>query len=197
MTDVLFDTQTPVVAGAPVPAATGQPTRKIVGLDLSLKRTGIAAATGAESLAPPEQLLGFARMRWIRARVRDWTDGADLVVVEAPAYSSNKAHAKATAGLWHVVMISVDARGTRWVDVMANTNKKYATGNGRAEKAEMLIAALKRLPIDVANDDEADAAWLCAFGHDLLGQPLVELPARNREALVAVRARFDVTGAMG
>lgn len=167
----------------------------VVGLDLSMSRTGVATRTGVDSFVPPDQLEGFARMRWIRARVLEWTNGADLVVVEAPAYSSNKAHAKELAGLWHVVMIAIDARGTRWVDAMSNTLKKYGTGNGKCEKSAMVIAAVKRLPwLEVSNDDEADAAWACALGHALLDNPIVELPQDNRSALVAVRSRFVEAG---
>jgi len=167
------------------------PALKVVGLDLSLNRTGIATAAGAESLVPPSQLDGFPRMRWIRAGVRDWTNDADLVIVEAPAFSSNGKYAKEIAGLWHVVMIAIDARGVRWFDVMSSSLKKYATGKGtKVGKDEMVIAAVKRLPIEVTNNDEADAAWLCAFGHDLLGQPLVGLPHAHRAALDTPRVRF-------
>lgn len=173
---------------ASVPTA---PAPTVIGLDLSMGRTGVATATGVDSLVAPSQVKGFARMRWIRARVLEWTNGADLVVVEAPAFSSNQAYAKEIAGLWHVVMIAVDARGTRWVDVMSNTLKKYGTGKGRCEKTEMVIAAVKRMPwLEVSNDDEADAAWACAFGHELLDAPIVELPQEHRSALVAVRSRF-------
>lgn len=187
-----LSTETPVSAGTSAPAGTG---KTVVGLDLSLSRTGVATATGVVSLVPPSQLDGFRRMRWIRAAVLDWTRPADLVVVEAPAYSTNKAHAKEIAGLWHVVMCTVDARGTRWIQVMSNTLKKYGTGNGRCEKTAMVIAAVKRMPwLDVSNDDEADAAWACALGHDLYDEPLVALPADHRSALAAVRARIDLTG---
>lgn len=211
MTDTLFETPGTARPGHDEPGRAallgeGQPARPelhVVGLDLSCTRTGVATRDGVRSLTPPAQLKPsarrpspFPRMRWIRAAVVDLTNGADLVVVEAPAYSSNQSRSKEIAGLWHVVMSVIDARGTRWIDPMSNTLKKYATGNGRCEKPEMVIAAVKRLSwLDVANDDEADAAWAMALGHDLLGQPLIELPKVNRTALDAVRARFN-TGAL-
>lgn len=34
--------------------------------------------------------------------------------------------------------------------------------------------------------DEAEAWWLRCMGHDALGEPLFELPAKNREALKRV-----------
>lgn len=206
VTGTLFDTEASgrdrlpdeegraVVGDGEVPS-TARSDLNVVGLDLSLKRTGVATRTEVESLKPPAQLTGFARMRWIRACVVDRTNGADLVVVEAPAYSSNQAYAKEIAGLWHVVMVVIDSRGTRWIDAMSNTLKKYATGNGRCEKPEMVAAAVRRMPwLDVTNDDEADAAWACALGHDLLGAPIADLPQDHRAALSAVRARLTPTG---
>jgi hypothetical protein len=209
----LFDTETPAAGRDPLlsaagpgpagddrgeavvapPAGSNQP--RVVGLDLSLRRTGVVTPDGAFSLIPPAQLKGYPRMRWIRASVLGHTVGADLVVVEAPAFSSNQARAKEIAGLWHVVMIAVDIRGARWIDVMSNTLKVYATGKGSGvEKDAMVIAAVKRLPIDVANNDEADAAWLYALGLDLLDQPLIALPATHRRALNAIRTRLQTTG---
>lgn len=166
------------------------PELNVVGLDLSLTRTGIASTRGAESLSPPKQLGMLARQRWIRHAVIARIADADLLVVERIAYSTTGKYAKENAGLWYVVMVAADARRIRWIDVVSNTRALYATGNGRADKGTVLAAAIKRLPIDVANHDEADAAWLCALGHDLLDQPLTELPAKHRKALDTVRPRL-------
>jgi hypothetical protein len=162
----------------------------VVGLDLSLKRTGIASPAGAESLSPPQQLGMLARQRWIRHAVLARVADADLLVVERIAYSTTGKYAKENAGLWYVVMTAVDARRIRWIDVVSNTRALYATGNGCADKDAVFKAAVQRLPVDVANNDEADAAWMCALGYDLLDQPLIELPARHRKALDTVRPRL-------
>lgn len=206
MTDALFETPTasptPVggVVGHTVDPAAGTLERepadpavgsaRVVGLDLSLKRTGVATAAGSDSLTPPDGLKGLARLRWIRAAVLGWARDADLIVVERVTYSTIGQYAKENAGLWYVVMVAIDARQIRWIDVVSNTRAKYATGNGRADKDAVLKAAIRRLPIEVENNDEADAAWLCALGHDLLGQPLVDLPATHRDALNTVRPRL-------
>jgi hypothetical protein len=82
------------------------------------------------------------------------------------------------------------------IEVTPAAIKKYATGNGNANKREM-IAAVRELfpwleirktskrgvPLKTYDDNKADAAVLCAIGCDLLGHPLVEVPARNRTAL--------------
>jgi hypothetical protein len=206
VTDALFQTPRPVapVAGlGPTPVDThalGVPTGAdcgraqgegeaptarphVIGVDLSLTRTGIACAHGADSLTPPRGLTGFPRLRWIRRAVLAWTAEADLVVVEGLSFASNMPSAQERAGLWHLVMVAIDTKDIRWTQLPPATLKKYATGKGNAGKDEVLTAAVRRLPIAVENNDQADAAWLCAAGHDLLAAPLLELPAVNRSAL--------------
>lgn len=64
------------------------------------------------------------------------------------------------------------------------TLKVYATGRGDAPKSRMISAAQGRLSIPVANDDEADAAWLMAMTLEHLGKPLCDsLPNHNRLAI--------------
>lgn len=166
----------------------------VVGLDLSLRRTGVATATSARLLIPPAQLAGFARLRWIRAQVLGACLTADHVVVEGLSYGSHTPSALERAGLWHLVMVAIDARGITWTEVAPATLKKYATGKGNADKGQVLAAAIKRLPVDVDNDNTADAAWLAAIGHDLTGQPICELPAAQRAAIDKHRPA-DTTGA--
>ncbi len=44
------------------------------------------------------------------------------------------------------------------------TVKKYATGNGRADKSMMIEAAKKEFGYDGKNDNEADALWILSAG---------------------------------
>jgi crossover junction endodeoxyribonuclease RuvC len=41
--------------------------------------------------------------------------------------------------------------------------KKFATGNGRAEKSDVVAACREKLGIDTDSDDVADAAWVLAM----------------------------------
>jgi Holliday junction resolvasome RuvABC endonuclease subunit len=67
------------------------------------------------------------------------------------------------------------------VDVHPLTLKVYATGNGRSNKTAMVTAARGRLGehFHVSNDNEADAAWLCALALHRYGRPLCRMPAKN------------------
>lgn len=179
----------------PVAAVATGPVHKVVGVDLSLTATGVADRHGATVITSSGHrddtlLQRRERLGCIRRAVLDWTDSADLVVLEAPSYGSKGGSAHDRAGLWWLVVSALMHRGIRVVEVAPSTRAKYATGNGRADKDAVLTAAVRRLAIHVSNNNAADAAWLCAIGHDLLGDPLLELPATHRAALVTVRARM-------
>lgn len=161
-------------------------TARVIGLDLSLSSTGVACNAGWTDrirLAPDPA--PFLRMRTIRARIREFANTATrLVVVEGLAISRQTGQHLTRAGMWHLVMEDVDARGVPWLQVTPTGLKKFATGRGNAGKDEVLAAAVRRFPhIEVRGNDEADALWLAAIGADLLGEPMVEMPAANRTAL--------------
>jgi len=210
----LFDTTTPVADplgdGQTGPAGDGQGKAHdpagplVIGVDLSLTGTGIASLHGAvkiassgkkdATLAQRQQRLRHLRQR-IVAVVGQHGD-PDLIVIEGPSYGSKNAGSQHDrSGLWWLLVDVFTIRGWRVLEVPPSTRMKYATGKGMVDKDVVLAAAIKRLPIDVTNNDEADAAWLCAIGHDLLGDPLTDLPATHRAALNSVRPRLhDLTG---
>jgi crossover junction endodeoxyribonuclease RuvC len=86
------------------------------------------------------------------------------------------------------------------IEVTPSVIKKYATGNGNANKREM-IAAVRELfpwleirktgkrgmPLGTYDDNKADAVVLCAIGCELLGHPLVSVPPANRKALAKLQ----------
>lgn len=182
---------TPVAASAAGPVL-----HKVIGVDLSLTGTGVADRHAASTITSSGHrndtlLQRRERIACIRRSVIDWTTGADLVVLEAPSYGSTGGSAHDRAGLWWLVVSALLHRGIRVVDVAPSSLKVYATGKGnRLDKHAVLLAAERRLPVAIENDNEADAAWLCAMGHELLGEPLIDLPANHRRALVTVRARM-------
>jgi len=163
------------------------------GLDLSLTSTGIASSRGwTDRIRPSSGAEGFVRMREILEAVRDAIGAHALVVVESLALTRTTGQHLTRAGLWHVVMESVDRRWP-WIEVSPTALKKYATGKGNAGKEEVLIAAIKRFgDMEIKGNDEADALWLAAMGADLLGEPMVELPAVNRTALAKLTLPAEV-----
>lgn len=214
----LFDSQTPAAAHAlaaaagtdmgpvagepstPVGGKAAGPMPHVVGVDLSLAGTGIASLAGAtttstagkrgDTLQQRQRRLHHMRQRVV-AEVSRHGD-PDLIVIEGPSYSSkNPGSAHDRSGLWWLLIDVFTIRGWQVIEASPSTRMKYATGRGNASKDEVLAAAIKRLPIDVANHNEADAAWLAAIGHALLGDALAVLPETHRAALTVLRPQLE------
>lgn len=165
----------------------------VVGIDLSLTSTGIAASYGgvdrvrskgsaADTLYQRHDRLVMVAQNVIQEAM-SWGTPV-LAVIEGPSFASVGGHSHDRSGLWWLV---VD--GLRELDVqlaaMAPTARcKYATGKGNASKDAVLAAAIRRYPdFAVDGNDIADALLLCAAGADHLGHPLADVPQLNRQAL--------------
>lgn len=166
----------------------------VVGLDLSLTRSGIAISQGVILSAPSTgKDADTLHQRHLRAMDLSTTvisaayscGRPALVVVEGPAHGARGGKAHDRSGLWWQVVHALLLAGTPVAEAPPHNRAKYATGNGRADKDTCLAAAIKRFGevFDIKNNDEADAATLCAMGRDWLGHPLVKVPAIHRQAL--------------
>lgn len=145
--------------------------RRILALDLSVARTGYALA------APDEQSLRFgsnalpstgedigkllvAFDEWLKVKIAGEDIG--LIVFEAPILRPGRTHITTARKLMNLaghVEFVCSAQGIRCVEQNISTNKKDFTGNGRAEKEDMILMA-RRYGWDVKNSDEADACAL-------------------------------------
>lgn len=160
----------------------------VAGLDLSLNATGVATPAG-EALTIRPQTTGMARLAVIETAVVQECTGADLVIIEGYAQGSPyRAHALGEVG--GVVRLALWRAGIEWLAVPPTRLKKYASGNGKADKAVMLAAARERLGYRGWSHDEADAWVARAFGLALLGQPVAELPKAHTEAVPVVRTQL-------
>lgn len=179
----------------------------IIGLDLSLARTGVATASGTGVLRVAAG--GMHRLAALRDEILDvcgasdtsLADRADLVVIEGYSMGTarQQSHAHALGELGGVVRLALFEEAIPFADVAPAALKKYATGKGNANKGQVLEAASKRSGLDFAGDDNrADAWWLrqmglaWTFDHVAGGGPYaddfyVAMPAPNRAALVAVK----------
>lgn len=168
----------------------------VVGLDLSLTGTGVAHPGGGSSTIRTK-LTGAARLGYLRDLIGQWLsdERTDLVAVEGYAFGrTNKAHQMGELG--GVVRLMLHERGQPWCEIPPSSMKKYATGKGNAGKSEVLVAAVRRLGYDGADDNQADALWLRAMALDHLGAPCVQVPASHRDALVKVQwPAIDLDGA--
>ena len=185
------DTHKAVLLPAGVPAL--PPAPRVIGLDLSLRSTGIAGATWTHNLHGPqlhddatdaERWKRIRRMRWL---VVEHLGSPDLVVLEAPSYGSNDPSGHERAGLWWLVIGACASREIPVLTIAPAKLKVYATGNGRADKKAVLSATRTWRPdVSIVNDNAADALVLAAIGLDLLGHPPVDLPQTHRRALDGV-----------
>lgn len=170
----------------------------IAGIDPSLTGTGVALINTNDRLAPETWTIttkGKAgdtltqrahRLHRIADEIGIYT--ADLVVIEAPAYSSRQGSQHDRSGLWWAIVHQMLTTGIPVAEVAPSCRARYATGKGNAPKDAVLLAVARRYPhVAVNNNNEADALILAAMGADHLGAPLVEdLPATHRAALTAV-----------
>lgn len=158
---------------------------RIVGVDLSLVSTGVAGGAWTERIEP-KRLTGHQRLQHICDHLAGYTRNAALVVVEGPSFGSIGKGQHERGGLWWMVTHQLWRAGTPFAVVPPSNLKQYATGKGGAGKDDVLREVTKRFPWFEGGNDEADALWLAAMGHDWAGQPIVAVPATHRKALTAV-----------
>jgi len=183
------------------PAAAGQ---SVIGLDLSLTGTGVAAidvATAALSTAvhaspPPasDSLAGHA------ARHRSLADGivaqvvaADpaLAVIEGLQFSVKMRDSSLTRRgfLWWAVVEGLCDAGVPLMEVTPQQIKQFATGKGNASKSEMVAAYAKAwpdAPLGRNVEDRADAALAAALGAAWVGvEGLPQSETAVRKKLIA------------
>lgn len=175
-----------------VPAAAPRATHaRVVGIDPSLTGTGIAydtglcyrvGRTGITTLPLAQRLAAVDEL--VEQIVRH-TDGAELVVIESPAFSRKAGGAVERHALWWLTIRALTKLGTSLAVVGPMQRPVYAAGKGSASKAAVVDAVARRLPMFVTGGDEnlADAAVLCAMGCDHLGVPLAKMPAAHRAIL--------------
>lgn len=150
----------------------------MVGLDLSVSRTGIAWLDGSTtSTKVPGKVKGGDRLALLMLQIEPALrrGGAsdhpsygqplpDLLVIEDYSPGAVGINGKLTnAELCGCVLLLASQRRIPVAKVRANTLKRYATGNGSADK-DAMVAAAHAQGWDGATHDEADAAWLRWLG---------------------------------
>jgi crossover junction endodeoxyribonuclease RuvC len=124
------------------------------------------------------------RLIWLRDYLHVVTVGerVDLVIIEGYSFGSRASHAHSLGELGGVVRVMLHERGIPFAVVSPSALKLYACGKGNATKDAVLASAVHRFGREMGND-EADALWLWALAKDAYGEPLLAMPAHNREAL--------------
>jgi len=111
---------------------------------------------------------------WLFLRFRGWLEGLldicgpDVIAYERAHYRGGAA-TEVCVGLQTRVQELAEARGTPLAPVTTSELKKFATGNGRASKADMIAAARRHLGRKPESDDEADAVMIALWAAGQMG----------------------------
>jgi hypothetical protein len=174
-----------------------KPRPNVVGLDLSLTATGLAA-----SAAPICQLIGrsgittlplerrLPALRELRREIVTWVERQNpvLAAVELPAFSRSGGGAVERHWLYIAVVDDLFKRGIPVAQVNSSKRIKYALGKG-GKKTAVVDAVARRFPNypTGGNDNLCDAVILAAMGADHIGHPVAALPQVHRDALDGVQ----------
>lgn len=184
----------------------------VVGLDLSLARTGVASCSVADFAALPDEprrtatiitgsgavttsvlsasrkLSDVERLIWLRDQILGLLpdDGRAVVALEGYSYGSHQRNHQ-LGELGGVVRVMLHEQGVPWVVVAPPQLKKYATGKGNAGKDLVLTDAVRRLDFPGADNNEADALWLCTMTLDHYRFLVSPVPAAHRAVLEKVK----------
>lgn len=167
---------------------------RIAGIDPSLNATGLALADGSTQTLKQKTEWGDHRLVNIGDGVYDRVLGGlshDLAIIED--LPKNAMGAGITGQVQGVIREKLLRGRVPYLLVSAATLKKFATNNGRADKAQMRQAWLERTGIDNPRDDEVDAAWLRTLGQFMAGEISAERPHWDA-AVVKLRPAFNKLG---
>lgn len=147
---------------------------RIAGIDPSLNATGLALAGGDTLTLKQKAIDGDYRLVNIANGIQEHLLGeCDFVAMED--LPKNAMGAGITGQVQGVVREVLQRSDIPYLLVSAATLKKFATDNGRADKAQMRQAWLELTGVDNPRDDEVDAAWLRTLGQFMAG----EIPAER------------------
>lgn len=180
----------------------------VVGVDLSLTATGVAWPNGDVESFGRAGLTGnklsvndkIAKLQLLAREIFyliTSRTGIGIAVVGMEMLPTARTHSQSErAYLWWRVAELLDKQAIPVIDIPPALIKMYISSWGDANKREVVAAVREHLPqfeirrtgkggklLTTYDDNKADSATICAMLCDLLGHPLVAVPAAGRAAL--------------
>lgn len=175
----------------------------IMGLDLSLRRTGVALIWTSKGewdfhtllIEPPVELREGGRLMYIERELRRLVDAFEpnFAALEGYSYGSltGQFQLGEVGGLARLVLAGSN---TPYVVVPPTTLKKYVTGSGNANKIAMALQLNKELDITLYDDNEVDALCLAALGAHIWGTDLLQFTRNAERDKLAEDVKSNPTG---
>jgi len=157
---------------------------KILALDLATK-TGWAyrdpethlIEAGTWELATPKQLKGRdececdPRLPALRGLIHNHTPDVDVIAFENVQFVQSRAQGFLWSGLRAMLWLAAHDIGLKTICVPVKTLKKFATGDGNADKHAMALALMERYPTawkPNMDDNAVDAAHILLWAESQL-----------------------------
>lgn len=173
----------------------------VVGFDQSLTSFGIAAIHGSETTVrrlryparkPSQDVRAYQHQRldYLADGIRSAASGAHVAALEDMTFGAKGDALTDLAGLFWLVRHELWKLRVPYVIINSSHRRKWMTGNGGADKDEVLACAIKAFPqADIRNNDEADALIMAAMTAEHYGCPMAQMPAASTALLSAVHSR--------
>lgn len=135
---------------------------KLMGLDLSLTSTGVSI--NGETFSIKATTRGVERLVEISTRITNHAINSRpiAVIIEGYSFGSKFSRAHSLGELGGVVKADLHRAGFHIVEIPPKCRAKFATGNGNANKQDVLASLKEQFPMrfyDGYGDDECDA-WV-------------------------------------
>jgi len=135
---------------------------KLMGLDLSLTSTGVSVNGETFSIKPKTR--GIERLIEISDKITNFAVNSRpiAVIIEGYSFGSKFSRAHSLGELGGVVKVDLHRAGFSTVEIPPKCRAKFATGNGNANKQDVLLSLKAQFPerfYDGYGDDECDA-WV-------------------------------------
>lgn len=164
----------------------------ILGIDPSLSSTGICLMSEdgqvIDSLAIKTDKVGPERLSFFRQSFINLISMRPGIRVFIEGYSfGSGGKRESMAELGGVIRLTLYDQAIKFIEVPPKTLKKFATGNGNADKIQMGVQLMKEYGLEYPTSDQTDAFWLCQFGRAYHG--LITNLSRARQEVIAEKPK--------